>query len=315
MTYATGQVITAADFMSFRGDNAYNVAYADASAATNKIAALIGVGYGNRGYGQVADIAAVVPGNTIVIDSWNQLFAAMSTINTHTGSGLTLPANVSSGNLIEALTGSGGDVNLTSLISTLDTNRLTAAVGQMALTAELSSVKSVSWFTQINHEFTVTYSSENLARYFFNSGGQLYISASRSGRSSTPLNTSITNMLSSMGTIKVAGETASYTGSGATLTPLGYNDLTTTYQTILEKIGIIGYGYTAPSYTLQARVENVLSVNGGNGSRIRFNAIIATNMDSSETVDGTIISAVSQYKATGGVLTIAAPTYTTTSAL
>ena len=56
MTYAVGGIIQAADYNGFVGNTAVNVAYASDAAAQNKVAALIGVGYGTRGYGQTSTL-------------------------------------------------------------------------------------------------------------------------------------------------------------------------------------------------------------------------------------------------------------------
>lgn len=316
MTYSVGQTALAADFVGFRGANDVNAAYASNVDATGKLAALIGMGYGSRGYGQISTVLGnVAVGDTITAAQWNQLFAVMTTINTHTGSALTIPTPLSIGSVIQALDGSSGRANIASLLSVLDTNRLNASVGQMGLTSSLVSTRSTSWNTSVDHEFTVTFTTENDARYFFNSGGRIYISGSRTGGSATVLNSSITTMLSDMGTIRLGATTATYTGTGGTISSaLGYYNLTTSYQTVITAVSTIGYGYSAPTYTLECRVESVAGINGANGRILRFRATIDTNAGPTDTVNGTLTSSVSQYKA-NGVLTIASPAFATTNAL
>ena len=314
MTYAVGQIITAADFMGFRGAEAPNTAYPTSGAATNAVAALVGVGYGSRGYGQVSTvITAVTSGQVINAAQWNDLYAAMAIVNIQTGSSLTLPSTVSAGSVIQDNDG-GARPNLPVLVSTLDTNRLLYNISQMAVSAELTSQRTTQWIVPVTHQFTQTFSNENTARYFYNTGGQIYVSASRTGGTVSHLNDAVTDMLNQMGTIKIGALATTYTGTGGTAYPLGYYGLTGVFQTVFTHYGS-AYGYTNVSYTLQARVESVSGLNGGNGSVIRVQAIFATNASYSyyHRVDGTLTSVVQQLKA--DVLSVASPVYVTTISL
>lgn len=313
MTYQVGQTIAAGDYTNFRGTISPSTAYPSDIAAENRIAALIGVGYGTRGYGQTSTVLPeVVSGGPITASDWNSLFGAIDTINTHTGSGLTIPSAVASGEAIQAFDGSLGRPNLATIISTLDSNRLSSAVGEMALTSKLTSTRTTPWTTTVNHEFTVGFDDENEARYFFNSGGQVYISASKSTVTSNALNNAITQMLSDIGTIKFSANSTTYTGTGGSASAIGYYQLTGTYQQVFFHSGPVGY--SAPDYSLQVRSEGITGLNGGNGNLIRFLVTMATNLVSYNTVDGTLQSSVSQLKA-DGALTIADPTYTTITPL
>lgn len=313
MTYSVGSVAQASDYNSFVGNTAVNTAYASSAAAQNKIAALIGVGFGDRGYGQTStNVSTTSSGIIISAGQWNNLRSAMSTINTHTGSSLTLQPAVASGGLIEAQNGTLGRPDISTLISTLDTNRLNASIAQMSVSSALTSTRTTSWGTIIQHEFTVTFADENSARYFFNTGGEIRFSGSRTGGSATTINAAWTALLILVGTVKFGATATTYTGSGGFPTSIGYYDLTGTYQQIFSHNGA-GPSYSSITYSIQARRENYVGANGGNGALIRcivtFNDTSAYSSYGS-TVDGTIVSQVDQYKA-GGVLTITAPTYTT----
>lgn len=91
MTYSHGNIIASQDFMGFRGPADIDVAYPDPQTATDAIAALIGVGEADRGYGQpTPKIPPASRWQDIGHREWNQLRAAMGNINTHTGSHLTI---------------------------------------------------------------------------------------------------------------------------------------------------------------------------------------------------------------------------------
>lgn len=310
MTYAVGSLIEATDYMGLRGPKAPSVAYADGTEAASKLAALIGVGFGNRGYGQTStSFPAVSVGDTITAAQWNSLFSVLSTLNTHTGSLISLPASVNVGDQILAYDGSSGRPNVPAAVATLDSNRLQASLTQMALSSKLSSVRSTPWTVQVLHEFTVTFADEDQARYFFNSGGEIRLSASKTTVTSDPLNNAITQMLIDMGTIKFGANSTTQTGSGGVIpSVIGYYQLTGAYQTLLYQPGPVSY--SSVSYTLEGRTESVLSANGGNGSVLRFRATFDTNAVGYSAVDGTLTSAVAQLIAAGAIV-LSSPTYAT----
>jgi hypothetical protein len=319
MTYAVDQTISAADYTAFRGDNGPDTAYTSDLNATQKLAALIGVGYGQRGYGQVSTaFSGVSIGDVITAAQWNAIFSVMGTINTHTGAALTIPSPVVSGGIIQALDGTSSRPNLPALVASLDASRNNFSIAQMAVTSVLSSVRTTSWNTSVYHEFTAAFASENDARYFFNSGGQLYLSASRAGGTSTTINSLLTDLLNAIGTIRFGYNSTTYTGTGGMVYPIGYYSLTTSYQNIFYAVSSSPYSYYyygAPlSLTIKARSDSIGGVNGGNGSTIRIQLIFETGLPSYDSVDGTLTSSVSQLKSSG-VLAITSPTYTTTSPL
>jgi hypothetical protein len=182
----------------------------------------------------------------------------------------------------------------------------------MTLSSTLSNARTTSWTVQVVHEFTVSFTDENAARYFFNSGGQTRLSASKTTATVSPLNTAITQLLSNMGTIRFGASATTYTGTGGTPSAIGYYQLTGTYQTVFFQPALSGY--VNASYTLRARTENIAGTNGGNGNLLRMRAVFDTNSGAYSTVDGTLTSLVSELRATGAV-TVSSPTYTTVTNL
>ena len=303
MTYAVSGLIQASDYNGFVGTTAVNAAYADNAAAQNKVAALIGVGYGTRGYGQTTtNVAAVTAGVNVSAGQWNNLRSAMSTLNTHQGSSLTLQPVVTTGGSI--LYQSSIPTNIT----TLDTNRNLANVTQMTVSSALTST-TTSWSNIVTNVLTIDFGTANAARYFFNSGGEIRFSGSNVGGTGSGA-AAWASLLTLVGTVKMGASTTTYTGSGGTITNnIGYYGLTTVYQQTF-----IRYGSGMSSgiyYSIQVKTNATGSTNGGNGSlitvTITFNDVAAYAYGA---VDGTTSSYVNQYKA-GGVLTIASPVYTT----
>lgn len=310
MAYNGGNTIVATDYMSFRGANAPSVSYTSDATATNKVAALIGVGFGQRGYGVTTTSLPAVTSNTSIVTAatWNNLRSVMSVINTHTGAGVTLQPIVSSSNLIVANDGRPTLSNIPQLISTLDTNRFNLGVGQSTTTLMLTSVKSIAWTNSVMHEFTVIFGVEDQARYFFNSGGKIQLAASREDGTPGGVNDAITDMLTAMGDISFGAINTTYTGTGGTGSAIGYYGLTNVFQTAFTAAG--SGAFPNINYSVVARRENFTGQNGGNGSLLRFRASINISNYISEIADGTLTSSISSIRSTGAV-SVSNPTFAT----
>ena len=116
-------------------------------------------------------------------------------------------------------------------------NRFTPA--SRTSTTEAAATNTSTWFSSLEQETTFTWASESLCRAYFNSGGRIGFSASRSGGSSTTQNTNWTDLLSAMGDMYIDYQTAaaaSGTGSG-----IGFYELATSYQLLFTKFGSGAY--------------------------------------------------------------------------
>lgn len=106
--------------------------------------------------------------------------------------------------------------------------------------ATASSVTYTSqWATSLTQETTFTFANEAACRAYFNGGGRLGFSSSRSGGSSTTQNTNWTDTLSAMGSVYAIYNTGA--GSSGTNAGIGFYELGTGYQTIWTKFGSGSY--------------------------------------------------------------------------
>ena len=141
---AVGDIITAAR---------YNIIQA-------RIAAVIGLGSGDEGYGQARTSSTVAVGATITAQDMQNLFTDMTKIRLHqTGS---VPAEIAVPSVGDTVldsnsTNKEGYVQYETLSTTCQSARLSAAANQLGLQAGTSSSRSASWSTDINHTFTVTF--------------------------------------------------------------------------------------------------------------------------------------------------------------
>ncbi len=102
-----------------------------------------------------------------------------------------------------------------------------------------SAQRTTAWTTSLEVEKTYTWANEGLCRAYFNGGGRIGMSASRSGGTSSTQNTDWTNLFSAMGDIYIDYQTAG--GSAGTGSGIGFYELATSYQLLFTKLGSGAY--------------------------------------------------------------------------
>lgn len=268
----------------------------------------------NTDYGQTLSSSQVAVGDTVTDTVMDNLRTDITKAYAHQqGSNPTI-TDVADGDTILAST-----INqYSTLMTTIETNKFVIGSGQSSIESGTSSSRTTQWGGNgggtVTHTFTLNFASSAARSQFFNSGGQVRFTASRSGGSSESKNTDWTNMLSAMGTVIFNyTETTASSGSGTTL---GGLDLTTSYQTIFEKTG--SGNYVENDYNIAARYV---------GSNIQFRiefrdddqgdqqAGYLPGAAEDEFVDGTLTSTIQHRRATGSNVEVPAPTYTTNANL
>ena len=311
-----GNIIYAADYNNVQGTANF----------------LLGTGLADSGYGQAITSGQVDATLKITALQWTNLRTDLLKIRQHQ-TGVDESANL--GIATTSLLVDDTFVNLfKTFATTCSTNRLTAAANQgtVETLANAGQTRATAWNGVISHTITITFASSDAARHFFNAGGEIRFSASRSGGSTTNKNTSWTNLLSDMGTIKLGHGGTTYTGSGAAggypTTGIGWYGLTTSYQTVFQKPAVAGV-YLENDYNIQAK-KNVadntatvltfeiqfrdddtgdgpLAVAAGSTPGQQPGAIVDEN------IDGTLTSTVQIFRATGANVSLTAPTASSTT--
>jgi hypothetical protein len=260
MAYTTGDLILDDHYNAFATGAA--TGSATDSANVNNV---WGVGTADRGYGQTTTLSAVSTGTVITATQWATMLARISSMASHQGSSITAISSPSAGNTIQAFTA------LTTNISTIHTNRLVNA--GFGTTSATNTTGSGAWSVATVHEITVTFSSTDTARYFFNAGGELRIDTAISGGSADAKYNEWVDLANTLSGQVVFGSqgTTKTGGSGtptALATTLGYHDLTTSYQTIYQQ-----YADSSPYTTNYIRVQAKYAgatTNGGKGNVVTF---------------------------------------------
>jgi hypothetical protein len=259
MTYAQGGLIEATDLNGFVSTGSPNF---------NNIWA---TGSGDAGYGQTA-VSTVTAGTVVSFNPWNTLITNMASAAAHQGTTITAITPPVTGNLVAYLSA------LSTNLASINTNRLNAAAVGTDITT--TGTRTASWgnnlsIPTVTSTITVTFASAAQARYFFNTGGAVLVSCSRTLGVGSPEDLSWTDLCNAVGSLGLPAVStsqtiaaASYTGltkfSGSgtpsTYTRSGYYNLTGT-PAILFKQYSIATAYTSDyiqlSYSTTATVLTI----------------------------------------------------------
>lgn len=236
MAYSKGSKVAALDFNSIVGF--------DPTTTTNTLNSVWGTGSGSLGYGQTP-VSNLTEGQTIAASNWSSLINSVGYAAIHQGTGLSVMSPPAIGQIVTQ------DPALIAGVTAIYNNRLNAAA--QGTTSSTTTTNMSTWTDVITFEHTVTFSSGDAARYFFNMGGQLALTFS------SPSAFGIDQLLSKLaidcgtlvisspdtGTVKIAGVVyegftkvggAAPGGStGLLLSTLGYYGMGPSYQEAFRK--------------------------------------------------------------------------------
>ena len=287
----------------------------------SSIALILGSGSGQNGYGQAVTSQAVNnTGDIATAADMNAIYADILTARVHqVGAGdIGIAEVVQNLNVISEDTSFNVDefgvttadptgfkkgiADFETLMTQVQTDKAVLHSSQAALEPAIASARSSTWNGLLYHEVTVTFSSVNARRFFFNTGSELRISANNTG-ASTPKGLDWNQLCTQAGTIKFSANTKTSTTGGGTA--IGNYDLTPAYQNIYQKIGSGTYSavYAGNIYTVKAKSDLDTRIT----FRIEFNDVVFDN-NVDNNVDGTLTSTLQHYRANGDV-TVPAPAY------
>jgi hypothetical protein len=233
-----------------------NIKFSDYNNIRSKVEGIMGAGSGNSGYGQSLVSAAVAEGNTVTINEWANLRYDIINARVHQTGSLPSPVAVAEGNTIRYSTVNAPVDTYDTLADTIISNKFTVGAGQFATNVPSApSTRTASWNNSLSCTVQFYWANSNQARYFFNSGGQVRVTSSRSGGSSSQQNTAWTSLLSSSGTQSFGGNNPDTETSPATGT--NWYRCTNSFQTYYSASSSSPYG--SNSYQLQARTADVPS--------------------------------------------------------
>lgn len=288
----------------------------------SRINVIMGNGSGNSGYGQALVSAQVAAGSNVdlarVLNLRTDMLKArqhQTANNESTGGGTgAFPLVTTADQITDAFA-----ANLESQMTTIETNKLVLGAGgtlgnQFTDTTDANtSQRTASWNGLLTHNITVAFGSNDNARYYFNSGGDIRFRVTLTGGTSdtgaNQIYTDWSNMFTTMGTIIFNHNSTSRTGSSGTAAAIGFYQLTTSNQQIFSRVG--SGNYASNTYIINARTDNA----GNVFFNIQFNDNKGGNPNFDEAVTGTLTSRIDIRRATGSNVAVNAPTITTTTGI
>ena len=275
----------------------------DYNVIQSKINQILGTGSGDYGYGQPVTSIAETIKTPITAGHWASLRVDILRAKQH------LSGADETGNLAPITNStiiSGATLTqFQNMLTSIETSRTTRPPNNQATRDQLvSSTHITPWNTTLTHGFAVNFASADGARFFFNSGSSIDISASRTGGSVNMKNTSWTTMLTNMGVISFALATSSVSGTGTVTHSLGWASLTTDDQLLFQKLTETSI-YSPNQYDIYVR-------QGTSSAQLIFtvqfqdlSAPVGNGID--EFVDGTLTSVVQTYRSSGVNVSVYAP--------
>ena len=278
----------------------------DYNTIQSKVALVLGTGAGDFGYGQSVSSSQVAQNARINAQQWIDLRNDLIKARQHqTG-------NDESATIFAPVAGAVVSQNIYDSCNTVATNittdrLITPPSSQATLETIATAQRTTSWNGTISNIFTVTFSDDSSARYFFNTGGQLQFTASRSGGNSGSKNNTWTTMFTTMGTISFNYSSTSASGTGNN-SSYGWNNLPSSNTRIFDKPAPAGV-YALNEYFIYARKVS--------GSQLEFTIQFQDNDTGSgnnppgtpidEDIDGTLTSTLQARRASGSNVTVPAP--------
>jgi hypothetical protein len=289
----------------------------DYNTIRDKLVAVVGSGSGNIGWGQQTKIQSTAVGDDskVTINEWANLRYDVINAYKHIFGSNPTTAVVAEGQTIRytsSFTPDTGTLDVPQLqydtwADSISANRFTVAAGESATTGVVASSRTSSWTSQCQCTIQVYWTNANDARYWFNSGGLIRISASRSGGTASPQNTSWTSLLSSIGTQSFG---AAVPGIGTTPND-GANWYRTnnSFQTYYTATASSPYG--SNNYQIQSRCVDQPSNSSGVAFQLEIRVLFTDGYvdpgqyplnpqpDYTDVVDGTLTVNASSLYATG----------------
>jgi hypothetical protein len=301
----------------------------DYNAARNKVASVLGAGSIDYGYGQTVQSSQVILGSRVTVNDYANLRYDLINAWIHQFGSAPALFEATASDTVRANSLNAPYTQYDSYADVLVANRFRVHSSQ-----SISVVKSnkstiwpnatygTTWASLVSSEVSVTFTTAAKARGFFNSGGEIRFTSSRTGGTTVgsiaSQNNSWSTLLSSIGTVGFGGQKPD---SG--LEPndgLNYYRLSDVYQPWIRISATTPYA--ANSYKISAKTIGVADNSNGTATSLRFLVEWVDDHPGGanpDGVDGTLNLAVSSLEASGvlqpsgtGTFVVESPTITAT---
>jgi len=298
MPYAVGQIIEASTYNAF-------------ASQVNKVMSL---GSGNFGYGVLSkSLPDVIAGSIIRASDWVNWRDNINDFNVHQGTDVAAEASAvvppatdfEIGDPVIAYDGTNPRWNASANMVQSTSARLVVAAGQTSTAGSvITSRRSASWTSQVQHEFTATFTDVDEARHFFNTGGQIRIESLLENGTGAKFDDWV-SIIARASTF-VFDHTLYYAANASIVN--------------VQRLQVTGSAtvYTENDLTIFEKRDAIDGARGSQGRIITF--LVQFNDDDTgdpnvdEPVDGSILNSVGNRVSTGAV-TAVTPSYATTIAM
>jgi hypothetical protein len=310
----------------------------DYNSVQTKIANLIGTGSGTTGWGQSVGSSQVSVSNKISVNEWANLRNDIINGYRHINGGTPSTVQAVANNIIKYNDTGSTPEQATEVVVQYDrwTDQLIANRFAVHPTQAKTENKGSNfqtwpgsagefWRNSVSATIAVTFTTADHARHFFNSGGQIRITSSRTDGTISAQNTAWTNLLNSVGSIAFGAQIP--TTGFSPLNGQNYYRLTDTYQQWFSQTA--SSPYTLNTYRLRARSPGVANNSSGTARIVEFSVDFIddyTDPDGpnnifgpADVVDGTITISATTLEASGilvpaglGLFAVESPTVTIT---
>lgn len=298
MAAGSGSIIEAVDYNSIR----------------SKIVNVMGAGSGQTGYGQVVLSTTVAQGNIVTKEQWDALRYDLLNARIHQDGLVPLIVTPETGQPIRYGAGHPNNQYNTQADLTI-VNKWNLGAGQFVIDAGTTTTRTTSWISEVTTTCTVTFNTADQARWFFNSGGKIRVTSSRTGGTTSPQNSAWSSLLTSAGTQALGGNNVG----------VNFYNLTNAYQNFYLASSSSPYSNNQYRIDVLSNISNN-SVGGATilTFRIRFTDSYTYSGSGSssfpDTVDGTLSVVVDEIRASGtlqplgtGPFVLTRPVYSITS--
>jgi len=280
----------------------------------------------NSGYGQTLASSQVSLGTVILASHMESLYTDINKCSNHQ---IGVDANVETINTGDLIAADASDTkNLAgyndydAAITTITDNKFSIdAQNATSGTFNANSVRATAWNGTIKHIVTVSFSTFEQRRYFFNAGGEIRFNLTLTGGSGSKTEDWRT-MLTNMGTVSLNYITTTTSGTGTTAN-IGNYSLTTGNQIIFSKGGGAAV-YAENQIVIYAKHDS------STGTVLTFEIQLQDNDTGDrppnpptppygpvvdENVTGTLTSFIQYYQPSGSNVEVLLPSVTTTNSL
>lgn len=311
---------------------------ADYNSIRNKVAAILGNGAADSGYGQPLRSAEVNESNKVTVNEWTNLYYDIVNCYVHqTGGNPPSPSSAVEGATVRFNTTNSPNSQYDTFANTIITNRFNIAGSQSFTASKGSTAQSWPgpygnyWSSKVQCVVTVSFTSSNQARYFFNSGGELRFTSSRTGGTANPTNSANVGWRQNESWTNFLATVNPVFGGNKPGTGVDPNDGTNFYR-LSSTFGVFfsasaSSPYGSNSFRVSARTPSVVDNSTGSATTIEFyfewidnytdpvpgGGLPQSSFPPGDGVDGTISLSCTTLQATGFLVPASAGNFTVES--